>query len=162
MRLLTGGAMYKLVTTCLALVLAGCGSTRWYKDNTSDQEFYQDEYACTQEAQQPSSNAQVNAYGGTAQSGMSLNYQMYKSCMYARGYRETAAQSQSQAAMANDGSCEWFKDYYAKQRSERRHPHGTKLTSRAFAFECKNGKWDYLEDHDNQAEQLPRAEDIEI
>jgi uncharacterized lipoprotein len=80
--------MYKILAVCLVLSLAACGSTRWYKDNTSDQQFYQDEYACTQEAQQPTSNAQVNPYGGTSQSGMTLNHQIYKSCMYARGYRE--------------------------------------------------------------------------
>jgi hypothetical protein len=70
------------------ILLTGCTATRWYRDNTTDQEFYQDEYACTQEAQQPASNAQVNPYGGTAQSGMTLNSGLYESCLRARGYRD--------------------------------------------------------------------------
>ena len=88
--------MRKVILLFLALCLTGCSSTRWYRENTSDQQYYQDNYACTQEAQQYSASAYVNPYGGAAQGGAGTNWTLYKQCMYARGYRESASQPVAQ------------------------------------------------------------------
>lgn len=75
-----------------ALLLAGCATasyTYWLPPpGGSEQQFRQDEYACMQEAQQQSSNAYVNPYGGAAQSGSNLNIDLYSACLRARGYKQ--------------------------------------------------------------------------
>ena len=86
-----------LLFATIVLLLSGCYSTRWYKANTSDQQYYQDNYACTQEAQQQTSSAYINQYGGSAQSNAGTNWPLYKQCMYARGYRETPTQAATKA-----------------------------------------------------------------
>lgn len=67
--------------------LSGCATQYWnFPPGGSTLQFNQDSYACTQEAQQQSSSAYVNPYGGTAQSGTHTNINLYNQCMYARGY----------------------------------------------------------------------------
>lgn len=72
----------------LALTLSGCATT-WYKPDSTDAEFNQDEYACQRDA---------FAYGGIAGSGgapggvvigsigRTSNRTIYNACMRARGY----------------------------------------------------------------------------
>ena len=73
----------------LVMGLSACSTTEhfWrFPPGGSEQTFRQDDYACLQESQQHSSSANVNAYGGTAQSGSGSNYVLYQACMRARGY----------------------------------------------------------------------------
>lgn len=79
-----------LLLASLALFLSGCATgTYWlFPPGGNEQRGRQDDYACKQEAQQQASSAYVNPYGGAAQSGSTTNMDLYKSCMYARGYRE--------------------------------------------------------------------------
>ena len=79
-----------LLIAPLALCLSGCATgVYWlFPPGGNEQQAHQDDYACMQEAQQQTSSAYVNPYGGAAQSGSTTNMYLYKSCMYARGYRE--------------------------------------------------------------------------
>ena len=79
-----------LFVLVLAITLTGCATnTRWYfPPGGTQQQFNQDTYECMQEAQQQSSNAYVNPYGGSASSGTTTNMYLAKACMRARGYRE--------------------------------------------------------------------------
>ena len=78
------------VSLALAATLTGCAtSTYWlYPPGGDDAQWNRDVYECTQEAQQQSSSAYVNPYGGAAQSGSGTNYELRNACLRARGYRE--------------------------------------------------------------------------
>lgn len=72
----------------VALSLAGC-ATVWYRDGTTEQQFYQDEYEC-----QAASLGMggVSGYGtvyrGVAVGGLSRtqNHRIYDVCMRSKGY----------------------------------------------------------------------------
>jgi len=82
--------MRKILTIVAIVALSGCASSVYWNfpSGGTDQQFRQDDYACIQESQQQTSSAYVGPYGGNAQSYTAPNKQLYKSCMYARGYRE--------------------------------------------------------------------------
>ena len=73
-------------------ILAGCATRTWwsYPPGGTEAQFNQDTYECMQQAQQQTSNAYVNPYGGAAQSGTTTNMTLAKLCMRARGYTETS------------------------------------------------------------------------
>ena len=75
------------VTTAL---LSGCATQVWWNlpYGVTEQQFRIDDYACIQQSQQQTSGAYVGPYGGSAHSGSEPNFQLYKACMYAKGYRE--------------------------------------------------------------------------
>lgn len=85
--------MLRLASLALAIFVTGCATPElfWKFPPGGDQQAFQkDEYACLQESQQQSSNANVNAFGGTAQSGSVTNHGLYQACMRARGYVSVA------------------------------------------------------------------------
>ena len=59
----------------LILVLAGC-ATRWVKPGATEQTFLQDSYVCKQEAR----------YGANQYRAL-IDKRLYRSCLYARGWR---------------------------------------------------------------------------
>lgn len=71
-----------------ALILAGCDTT-WYRPNTTEQQFYQDEYECQQASYGYGGIAGAGtATGGVVVGGLSRtgNRRIYQSCMRAKGY----------------------------------------------------------------------------
>ena len=85
--------MFRIAAFSLVLFLAGCATSElfWkFPPGGNQQAFQKDEYVCLQESQQQSSNANVNAFGGTAQSGSVTNHGLYQACMRARGYVSVA------------------------------------------------------------------------
>ena len=74
----------------IAAGLTSCAtSTYWnFPPGGTQQQFDRDTYECMQEAQQQTSNAYVNPYGGAASSGTTTNMYLAKACMRARGYQE--------------------------------------------------------------------------
>src|SRR5438045_3143254 len=79
--------MRALLLAAVAGTLSGCATQYWnFPSGGNTSQFNKDSYACTQEAQQQSSSAYVNPYGGAAQSGTHTNIDLYNQCMYARGY----------------------------------------------------------------------------
>ena len=82
--------MRKILIITATIALSGCASSVYWNfpSGGTDQQFRQDDYACIQESQQQTSSAYVGPYGGNAQSSTAPNKQLYKSCMYARGYQE--------------------------------------------------------------------------
>jgi hypothetical protein len=89
---------------CLAFALAASltacttGSYWLYPPGGDEAQWHRDVYECTQEAQQYSSSAYVNPYGGAAQGGTGTNYDLRNACLRARGYREGAGQNSSSSA----------------------------------------------------------------
>ena len=79
----------------LFLMLVACASQSglWLKDNSSQIEVDQDNYACLQQAQQPYGYSDGGfgwgpGWGGfNAYSGVQTNQALYSACMKARGYR---------------------------------------------------------------------------
>ena len=81
---------------CLALVIAtviqaGCASAPERplyreKPGATQQEFMAARYACLQETSTVVSQAAVNTYGGASSTVSGCSYQMYDSCMGAKGY----------------------------------------------------------------------------
>ena len=79
--------MRALLLLAVVGTLSSCATEAWnFPPDGNNAKFNQDSYACTREAQQQSSNAYVNSYGGAAQSGTYTNTNLYNQCMYARGY----------------------------------------------------------------------------
>lgn len=78
--------MRKYLIVLFVVVLGGCARYQWVKNGITQQQANQDHYACLQEAQQRVSNAQVNAYGGSAENVVITNWDLYNACMGARGY----------------------------------------------------------------------------
>ena len=75
-----------VIIPCL-VILAGCSSRFSYsKSGVSQQQVNKDGYECQKESTYRASNAQVNPYGGTASSGVEVNWNMVKACLRARGY----------------------------------------------------------------------------
>jgi len=74
----------------LLFLLAGCAHNAdnkvWIKPGASTNEFNVDKYDCIQQAQQKSSSAYVNPYGGVAGSGTITNWGLYNACMNAKGW----------------------------------------------------------------------------
>jgi hypothetical protein len=69
------------------LAVAGCSQTvAWNKPGASQAEFNNERYRCMQEAQQQSSSAYVNRYGGVASSGQTTNEPLFNACMNAKGW----------------------------------------------------------------------------
>ena len=68
-------------------LFAGCAHNNvWVKPGASTNEFNVDKYDCMQQSQQKSSGAFVNPYGGVASSGSITNWNLYNSCMNAKGW----------------------------------------------------------------------------
>lgn len=94
-----GGDMNKYYLVLL-VVLAGCANTNnnvWFKPGASTNDFEADKYACLQQSQQQQGGAFVNQYGGAARTGQVTNWNLYNSCMQARGW-SLQDKSQLQAA----------------------------------------------------------------
>jgi len=69
------------------VVITGCSTRYSYnKYGASEQQRNKDGYECRKEATFRSSNANVNAYGGTASSGVELHIPTMIACLKARGY----------------------------------------------------------------------------
>jgi hypothetical protein len=101
----------KILINCLifiAIVITGCAQNiTWDKPGASQQEFNQDNYACTQAAQQyqapvstpqpqgqmvsgyyvaPSWSQQLGAALANSSGGYSINRNLFNSCMQSKGY----------------------------------------------------------------------------
>jgi hypothetical protein len=77
----------KLMFIMLLFLFAGCAHNNvWVKPGASTNEFNVDKYDCMQQSQQESSGAFVNPYGGVARSGSITNWNLYNSCMNAKGW----------------------------------------------------------------------------
>jgi len=83
---------YKIFTACLlssTILISGC-ATKFRvtpppeKDQTS---YYADKVECQQIASYRSSSAYVNSYGGSANSGQSINEGMFFDCLRGKGYK---------------------------------------------------------------------------
>ena len=66
---------YVMVATMAAIAFAGCAEKRWTKPGATVEDFNRDSHACGQEAQR-------GAFVGAP-----VNTRVYRSCMFARGYR---------------------------------------------------------------------------
>ena len=79
----------------LCLMLGACASQAglWLKDNSTQLQVDQDNYACLQQSQQPYGYSDGGlgwgpGWGGfNAYSGVQTNQELYSACMRARGYR---------------------------------------------------------------------------
>jgi hypothetical protein len=79
-----------LIIAPLFSILASCSSGFHYKKQGVTQlQQNKDGYECRKEATYQTSNAQVNAYGGTASSGTKVDVKMAAACLRARGYQVT-------------------------------------------------------------------------
>jgi hypothetical protein len=82
-----------LLGLCLMLSACAAQSGLWLKDNSSQLQVDQDNYACLQESQQPYGYSDGGfgwgpGWGGfNAYSGVQTNQALYSACMKARGYR---------------------------------------------------------------------------
>jgi hypothetical protein len=83
----------KLLLALSCLSVAACASTptllRFERMGTSQQDFMKDRLECIKQAQQPSSIAQVSAYGGTANSRIVISRGVMVTCLAAKGYNVT-------------------------------------------------------------------------
>ena len=80
----------------IALFACAIQSGIWVKSDVAPLQFYQDNYACLQEAQQPYGynqgsygwgNSWGRGWGGNnGYSGVQTNQELYVACMKARGY----------------------------------------------------------------------------
>lgn len=68
--------------------LSSCGPRGFHysKPFTSQQQQAKDAYECRREATYYSSSASIDAFGGTASSGTSVDLEMGAQCLKARGY----------------------------------------------------------------------------
>lgn len=117
--------MFRIAAFSLVLFLAGCATSElfWkFPPGGNQQAFQKDEYVCLQESQQQSSNANVNAFGGTAQSGSVTNHGLYQACMRARGYV-----SVEKGALAEPIEKQPFPDGFYEQQAK------SELTAKACA-----------------------------
>ncbi|QPF85166.1 hypothetical protein IC762_02185 [Bradyrhizobium genosp. L] len=92
-RLITGAGatvrLYALNVIALSVLLVSCAQQPqqlWLKPGAAQEEFGQDRYACLQGAQQPSSSAYLNRYGGVANSNMITNGGLFDACMNSKGW----------------------------------------------------------------------------
>lgn len=82
--------MRSAVLLTVALMISGC-ATVWYRDGTTEQQFYADEYECQAASM---GMGGVSGYGtvyrGVAVGGLSRTQdrRMYDLCMRARGYTD--------------------------------------------------------------------------
>ena len=71
----------------LLFLLAGCANNNvWYKPGASTNEFNVDKYDCLQQSQQQSSTAVVGQHVGFASNGWVTNWNLFNSCMNAKGW----------------------------------------------------------------------------
>jgi hypothetical protein len=79
--------MRKVVVLLALLMLSSCTTERrWFKTGSTRQDFNQDRYRCMQESQQRVSSAYVNQYGGSSNSGVRTNRNLFNACMEAQGW----------------------------------------------------------------------------
>jgi hypothetical protein len=81
-----------------ALTLSACGAPAalWVKPGASTADFNQDRYGCMQQSQHRVSTANVNRYGGSADSYVTTNDPLFSACMNALGWSLQQAPSQQQ------------------------------------------------------------------
>ena len=81
----------KTTSACvIVLALAGCSTApqgNYLKAGVSETAAHRDRYECLQAAQQPSTQAYVNAYGGGRQDAIVTNPALYDACARSRGYQ---------------------------------------------------------------------------
>lgn len=71
--------MRRLLLVVLPFVLVGCGGKHyWFKPGATAQEFYRDSLECAKEA--------APERTGQAQEKLKVNKDLYRACLYARGY----------------------------------------------------------------------------
>ena len=84
------------------IALTGCAQPLWNKPGASVEDFNVDKYQCMQGAQQQTSSAYINRYGGGASSGQSTNAPLYNACMNAKGWTLQAQSANSERAAQNN------------------------------------------------------------
>jgi hypothetical protein len=68
------------------LVLSGCAPKVWYKPHATVADLDRDEYDCLQQAQRKSGEPAVHQHGGFAKERAITNWDVYQSCMTAKGW----------------------------------------------------------------------------
>ncbi len=95
--------MRLLVFACLcAVTLCACSTPVWVKPGATQSDFAHDKYGCMQQSQQGASTAFVNQYGGSANSGMITNQNLFSACMNAQGWSLQRRRPDSPQQQANN------------------------------------------------------------
>lgn len=81
----------RIFLVLLLFILSGCTTTTHWAwaplKGQSNSQYYADKVECQQIASYRSSSAYVNQYGGSANSGQSINMGMFFDCLRGKGYK---------------------------------------------------------------------------